>query len=106
MGYENGVRLLLQNGAHVNAVCKHIVNEQIEVESPTRDPRSHDYVSNIKNVVVRETALHSAALHGHRGVIVLLLASGADLSIPYEYDGEKRSVLEIAKNEETRYVKI
>lgn len=95
---------MIQNGAHVNTICKHIVNEQIEVESPTHDPRSGDYVSNIVNVVVRETALHSAALSGKSGVIVLLLASGADLSIPYEYGQEKRSVFDIAKNEETRYV--
>lgn len=102
LGFEDGVKLLIKSGANVNEICSRIVNETIEVDSPSSDPRSGNFISNIKNVEVRETALHVAAINGHSGVVVVLVAAGADLSILYEYGQEKKSVFEIAQNEDIK----
>ena len=80
------VILLLSEGADPNGVATYLDQVDSGKRGTTDDPREEGFVSAIRCVPVRETALHRALLTKQPEVVRALLAAGADPSIPRSWD--------------------
>eukprot|EP00164_Ancoracysta_twista_P000037 GFYU01000050.1.p1 GENE.GFYU01000050.1~~GFYU01000050.1.p1 ORF type:complete len:457 (-),score=140.86 GFYU01000050.1:76-1368(-) len=87
-GMLHTISLLLEYGADVNAISKHLKQIDLDVESPTDDPRDEEFICSVKCVLTESTALHIALRGKCPELVTLLRAAGADDSIGYKEDGE------------------
>jgi len=89
--------LLLEAGADVNAVRKELVQEHVEVESPTDDPRDGGFIPSVRCVPRRETPVHQAIRLGRPDIVRMLVSHGANPnSCQYTYGAETKSAHEMA----------
>eukprot|EP00298_Acanthocystis_sp_HF-20_P008031 c17428_g1_i2.p1 GENE.c17428_g1_i2~~c17428_g1_i2.p1 ORF type:complete len:369 (+),score=115.36 c17428_g1_i2:48-1154(+) len=96
---------LLDYGADVNAEMKYLDNVHIEVNNTTDNPRSPEYISPIKLVRVKTTALNHAIQSKNLDVVTVLLVRGADKNIPYVYGDKKTYPIELCQeNEELKQI--
>lgn len=87
--------LLLEAGADVHARRYELVQEHVEVESPTDDPRDDRFVSSVRCVPRKESPLLLAIRVGRPDIVRMLLAFGADPSVcKYEYGKEVQKTAE------------
>ncbi|KAL9644400.1 hypothetical protein ABK040_013629 [Willaertia magna] len=101
------IRYLIDYGADVNALGRHVdqvdvdrgFNEDEEYDEEFDNPRSEKFVPRVKNVYKRFIALHLALLLRNEQLTTLLMANGADTSIPFKEDNVEMSSLELAKEE-------
>jgi len=92
--------LLLSHKADIDCISKHLDNVLSQkVHSPTDDPRNGNFVSNIKLVPVKETALHIAIQAGSAELIKMLRLWGADSTIPRKYGDESTSCAALISEE-------
>jgi len=79
------VKLLLHWKADINAERHFVENLKRDPnkEMFESDPRSDDYVSNIKNVLFKQTPLHIALMRKNKDLVRCLIVNGARSSIPF-----------------------
>ncbi|KAL6071212.1 hypothetical protein QOT17_006452 [Balamuthia mandrillaris] len=104
--HKEGLRviaLLLQAGAEIDAQRKELVQEHVEVNSPTDDPRDPAFIPSVRCVPRTETPLLQALRLGCADLVRLLVAHGADTSATYLYGEEApRSALQMALDFDSR----
>lgn len=81
-GHLAMVALLLARGANVNAVRVSLDREQLEVDSPTDDPRDPDWVCSVRCLKVQETPVHIAIRQKNANLLLMLVCAGGDVSQP------------------------
>lgn len=92
--------LLLDAGADINNERKELVQEHVEVESPTDDPREDGYIPSVRCIPRRETPLLMAIRLGLAEEARLLVLRGADTSAKYHYGKETKTAEELAAGNE------
>jgi len=81
--------LLIEAGADVNAKRSELVQEQVDVESPTDDPRDDSFISSVRCVPRCETPIIQAIRLGHPDIVRVLVSHGANPDAsPFTYGKE------------------
>jgi len=99
------VKLLIHWKANINAVSHFVENVKRDPQKEMfdSDPRSDDYVSNIKNVLNKQTPLHAALYRKSVNIVRCLIVNGARTSIPFtQGEGDRidksQTCLELCRN--------
>lgn len=92
------VSVLLEHKADVNSKRKYL--EAISIPKPdyavnVENPRDENYHSGQKHVLVEETVVHTAIMHGNSLMVKNLVDRGADLTISRMVGDEEVSVLDL-----------
>jgi ankyrin repeat protein len=94
------VALLLARGANVDAVRVSLEREQLEVASPTDDPRDPDFISSVRCVMVKETPVHIAINLKNANLLLMLVCAGADFNTPRSRDDVNTSTVALCNSNE------
>jgi len=90
------VLLLLAEGADPNAIASRLDQVDSGERGTTDDPRAEAFVSSVRCVPVRETALHRALQAKQPEMVRALLATGADQTVPRSWDNTDESTSDLA----------
>lgn len=90
------VLLLLAEGADPDAIASRLDQVDSGQRGTTDDPRAEGFVSPVRCVPVRETALHRALQAEQPEMVRALLAAGADATIPRSWDDKEESTKDVA----------
>jgi len=90
------VLLLLAEGADPNAIASRLDQVDSGQRGTTDDPRAEGFVSSVRCVPVRETALHRALKAKQPEMVRALVAAGADATIPRSWDAKEESTNDVA----------
>mmetsp|Transcript_13049 Transcript_13049/g.26114 ORF Transcript_13049/g.26114 Transcript_13049/m.26114 type:complete len:384 (+) Transcript_13049:206-1357(+) len=98
--------LLLAEGADPNMLAKSIAHvprmgpaSRME-QSPTNDPREEGFLSEVRCVRVKESALHMALLKNRPDLVSALLVAGADREATRSYGNGEQSPTSLANGNE------
>jgi len=80
-GHLHMTKLLLEHRAEVDAVRRELVQESLNKNSPTDDPRSGKFQCNVRCRPSLQTSLHLALKSGHSEVATLLVCWGANTGL-------------------------
>lgn len=88
---------LLKRGANVNSVMQYLEQEEIpDAKSPTDDPRADDWVQTHRNVPRLTPALQQCLKKNFSLCASLLVAWGADASLPEKYGKDVETLLPVS----------
>lgn len=99
-GRPDLAKLLLEYGAEVDAVHRQLLQESLDVSSPTDDPRDDEWECDVQCRPLHQTALHLALRGGHHELAKLLVCWGARTSLAavkrLEWDGPRSKATDLA----------